>query len=225
MKEKDIITNLSKKPKDMSMMPKLSGSNNYKALINKIKDSIRCKGQNVSLSQVKKEYSNVDFNNPEFYQILANSTKVHFNPESEMFELKCKYPIKNLEDLKNLIKSKENGIPIDSELEDSYRNIKNDIEVLKLEKSLRIIHNEDKKLDVMFYRDIEDPLEKYIQNADFKDALNEIRNVWKNELKYHERNDNNVSVYKEREPRLLQKKKKKFAKSKISNNHLLDLEK
>lgn len=229
MIDKDLIIGMKKQQKEVYIQSQsnLSSQAHIHSLINKIINMIRNKGQPCTIKQIKEINPNLDLNNPDFIAILNTSKKLRFNKEKELFELKSKFNIRGYEDLQTLIKKEENGIPFDEELKDSYIGIEKDIERLKKEGKLRVIYNDEKKIEVLFYRDIMDVFEKYLVNEEFKETVDEIRKVWKDELKLHEGHEKYAPIIKRRDENLLKKKKKKgnLMRSRQSNTHLLDYDK
>lgn len=217
----------------------LSNSTNI-ALINKIINYIRNKGQPCSRKEIISEFKSSELSIKDLILAINNSQKLKYDDKKDVFELKSKYNISNIEQLKELIKcSSENGIPLDEELKDSYPNIINDLELLKKDNNsnlltnkekekrgnfnLRLIYNEEKKFDVLFYRDLNDPIENILTDKSYYDALTEIRYVF-NELKHYEGLENYMPVLKKKTEKstnyMLLKKKKKFIRGKHSNTHL-----
>lgn len=226
MQDKDLITGIIKKQKDLKDLKdiafKKQNPTSNIALINKIINFIRGKGQPCTSKQIKLEYPQVDLRSQEFISYLSKSEKIKYNPEKDIYELKSKYNISNINELKLLFKSSENGIPYDEELKDSYLKVVEDIDLLIKEKKLRIIYNEEKKLNILFHRDLNDPIEHYLINDDYKATLEEIRTIWKNELKHHEGLEKYAPMIKKSDGKLLKKKRKEGTRIRQSNTHLLD---
>jgi len=168
-----------------------------------------------------KDLDNFIKTHSDFFEILKNSNKVIYDPKLKTFQIKTKYEIKKLEDLKELIKSSKYGLPEDSELIDSYPGIKKDLEDLKRINFVKVVPNDEKKLNVLFYRDCNDKIEKMIVHPDNQQALQELRKIWKEELNYF--TDEQISYNKKRhrtENDLIGKKRKRKAKL-VVNTHLL----
>jgi hypothetical protein len=158
------------------------------ALINRIIDYVRAKDKPCSINELQKEFKGSDLRSEEFKKRLCRSEKLHFDEHTEMLSIKSKYGISNIEELKAKIRQAEFGIPEDDELKDVYPGVKNDIEKLKKENFIKVIENEDKS-NVLFYRDTSDKFEEKIVDPLYKPAVEFLRKIWREEIKYHDISD------------------------------------
>ena len=150
--------------------------------VNRILNVLREFDGNCSKKQLAEKLPDFDFDNKANLEELSQYNRIKYDPVREIFELKSEYNIKNIEDLKQLIKTRKNGILEDEMLNDSYPGIKNDIEKLKKENIVKVIENTEKKCNVLFYRDMADEFEKIIINPEYQEAICELRKIWKEEL-------------------------------------------
>jgi hypothetical protein len=155
----------------------------------------------------------------EFFEVLNKSNKIIFDGYKNTFQLKTKYNLKNIEELKEKIRSSEFGLPEDDELLDTYHGIKSDLERLKRENFMKVIYNDEKKFNVLFYRDCEDKIEKIIINPEYDLALKELRKIWKDEINYFTDDTVQYNKRSRRDNEVVGKKRKRKAKL-IANNHL-----
>jgi len=155
----------------------------------------------------------------EFFEVLNKSNKIIFDGYKNTFQLKTKYNLKNIEELKEKIRSSEFGLPEDEELVDTYPGIKSDLERLKRENFMKVIYNDEKKFNVLFYRDCEDKIEKIIINPEYDLALKELRKIWKDEINYFTDDTVQYNKRSRRDNEVVGKKRKRKAKL-IANNHL-----
>lgn len=178
----------------------------------------------VNIKHLKKHNisKEIDFKNREFLEYLRLTAKISFNPANEMMYLIKKYDIKSKNDLILLLKREENGLKYDDDLKTSYLDIDKDIEELKNSKKINVIQSE--KDLVLFYRDPDDEVEKMLVDTANHNALNLIRDIWKNECKFVEitKPEMKIDLSKENEFNKVSKKKRKRTKIK-SNTHLLHL--
>lgn len=168
----------SQKPKKAKKMK------NFKIILNRIIDILRLNGGKISKKELSKKLEDIDLGSRDFYDQLLQYKKIAYDPVRELFELKSEYNLKNIEELKNKIRTSEHGIVEDEELKDSYPGIKDDIERLKSEKFVRVILNNEKKCNVLFYRDMADEFEKILINPEYDQSIQEIRKVWNLELNH-----------------------------------------
>ena len=101
--------------------------------VNRILNVLREFDGNCSKKQLAEKLPDFDFDSKANLEELSQYNRIKYDPVREIFELKSEYNIKNIEDLKQLIKTRKNGILEDEMLNDSYPGIKNDIEKLKKE--------------------------------------------------------------------------------------------
>lgn len=211
---------------------------NSNVWINKIIDFLR-KNNNTSkyedITKEFKEFENFFKNNPDFLEYLHNSNKLNFDMNKRTFELKSKYDLKNIIQLKQKIQSLEYGIIEDEELLDSYPGIKSDLNVLKNENFVKQIYNEEKKCNVLFYRDTNDEIEKIIIDPKYENALKELRKIWNKDLDFftnEKANSQNNFIRKRARPDGMnsvgniagrKKQRKRRQKAFFANSHLLNV--
>jgi hypothetical protein len=164
--------------------PKLKGSKKPEVTLNKIIDVLKSSGGKCSRMELQEKLKNDNLSDTLFLERLRASKKISYDPLTEIFELKSEHNIKNIEELKQKIRTSEHGLREDGELIDSYPGIRNDIKRLKEEKFVRVVENADtaKNCNVLFYRDINDPTEKLIADPRYDEAIKELRKIWKDEL-------------------------------------------
>lgn len=223
-KDKDLIMGMVVVQKPVEKKDK----KNYNAMINRLINFLRAKDRPCSLSEIQREMKDIDFkSNKDFFTFLHKfDNKIKFEEKSEMFLLKSKYILANIEDLKEKIRTCDNGLLEDEELTDSYPGIRNDIERLKRENYVKVIHNEEKKCNVLFYRDIADKFEKLLTDNEYKSALTELRKIWKEDLTYYDSNEIEENFLR-RKRRLtdisVNKKHKKRKVKHFQNTHIPSL--
>lgn len=167
--------------------------------VNRIINILRNNDGKISKAQIQAEMPDFDFNSKENLNELNKYNKIKYDFLREVFLLKSEYNLKNIEDLKNKIKTTEHGLLEDEILTDSYPGIKVDIEKLKNEKFVKIIYNNEKKCNVLFYRDMADEFEKIIINPEYEEAIKELRKIWTEELN-NVRPISNVVIKKRQRP-------------------------
>jgi hypothetical protein len=201
----------------------------YNSMINRILNYIRGKDKACTLSEINREFPEFELKrNKEFLSYLKICQKIHYEEKTDIIVLKSKYNIKNIEELKHLIRISDNGIPENEELKDSYPGIRTDLDILKGEKYIIQIYNDERKENILFYRDMSDPTELILTNEKYKDAIEEIRKIWKKGLENFE-NFEDPKLYigkkKKFKPSKNKKNDKVFKKGRIANVHLLELNK
>jgi hypothetical protein len=174
-------------------------SENVTSLINRIIDLIRNKDKPCSLSELQKEIKDSDLRNRKFLAELSRSDKLRYDEHTEMLSLKSKYGISNIEELKAKIRQSEFGIPEDDELKDVYPGVKNDLELLKKQNFVKVIENEDKS-HVLFFRDTSDKFEQKLINPEYAPAVDLLRKIWKDEIKYYDTSDKSKTFLMKRRP-------------------------
>ena len=164
--------------------PKQKGSKKPEVTLNKIIDVLKSSGGKCPRMELQEKLKNDNLLDPLFLERLRASKKIAYDSLTEIFELKSEHNIKNIEELKQKIRTSEHGLREDGELIDSYPGIRNDIKRLKEEKFVRVVENADtaKNCNVLFYRDINDPTEKLIADPRYDEAIKELRKIWKDEL-------------------------------------------
>lgn len=201
---------------------------NSNVWLNKIIDFLRKNNNTCKLEDISREYKDFENffkNNPEFSEILKISNKLNYDSNKRNFELKSKYDIKNISQLKHKIQSSEYGIIEDEELFDSYPGIRNDLNNLKKENFLKEIFNDEKKCNILFYRDCADEIEKIIIEPKFEMALKELRKIWNKDLDFFT-NEKVTTFIKKRdrsENHVNKKQKKRKQKAFFANSHLLNV--
>ena len=153
-------------------------------ILTKIIDVLKSSGGKCPRMELQEKLKNDNLLDPLFLERLRASKKIAYDSLTEIFELKSEHNIKNIEELKQKIRTSEHGLREDGELIDSYPGIRNDIKRLKEEKFVRVVENADtaKNCNVLFYRDINDPTEKLIADPRYDEAIKELRKIWKDEL-------------------------------------------
>jgi hypothetical protein len=172
---------------------------NINTKINRIIHYLRIKDKICHMNEISKDIKDLDLKtDKEFLDYLANrSEKLKYDSNTETFSLKSKYGIKNIEGLKDLIRTSENGLVEDEELTDTYPGIKGDLDRIKRENYVKVIVNEEKKVNVLFYRDTADKIEKLLINNEYKDAITELRGIWK-DINYYAKDEDNTTFLKKR---------------------------
>lgn len=178
------------------------------------------------ISQISVKYlrknnfcTEVDFKNPDFLEYLRLSGRLYYNEHDGIISLVKKYEIRNKAELINLLKKEENGLKYDDDLKGAYAEIEKDIEELKKSNLIKTVEQ------VLFYRDIDDPVEKILINPNYQSAISVIREIWKNECRGVEisKPEQKLDLTKETEIKLTKKKRKKTKiKSNIHLKHLLE---
>lgn len=155
---------------------------NFKAVLNRMIDYLRLNDGHCSKKELTKHLEDIDFNSKQFLFQISQYPKINYDQKKEIFQLKSEYNIQNIEELKNKIRSSEFGLLEDPELTDSYPGIKNDLDKLKQEKFAKVIVNNEKNCNVLFYRDMADNIEKIIINPEYESALKELRKIWNDDM-------------------------------------------
>ncbi len=220
--DSNLIVNLTSK-KAQNETVKVDKKLSTNSWINIIIDYLKKREGFCYLDDLLRDFKDLDNfvkSHNEFFEVLNKSNKIIYDGYKNIFQLKTKYNLKNIEELKEKIKYSDYGLPEDDELLDTYPGIKNDLERLKKENFFKSIYNDEKKFNILFYRDCEDKIEKVIINPEYELALKELRKIWKEEINYF--NDENVSFNKKKhrnENEGLGKKRRRKTKL-IANNHL-----
>ena len=191
--------------------------NDFQAMLNSIIFYCEIHNRQASKKEIQ-DYLKVQLDT-NFVKYVNESQKLKYNDKKELFELKSIYDIKNIEELKSLIKEKrELGLLEDHQLKTAYKGIEKDLDFLKNEKFVKIIFNHEKKLNVLFYRDMNDIIEKKIDENKFKDALKELRETWK-EL------DNSIDYGNSNKKKIFDKFNDNKIQSQNDNNNNINLPK
>ncbi len=222
--DSNLITNLVLK-KSQNETIKVDKKLSTNSWINIIIDFLKKHEGLCSLDELLREFRDLENfikSHNEFLDVLNKSNKIIFDGFKNTFQLKTKYNLKNLEELKEKIRASDYGLPEDEELLDTYPGIKTDLERLKRESFVKAIYNDEKKFNVLFFRDCEDKIEKVIVNPDYELPLKELRKIWKDEINYF--HDKTVQYDKKRfrneNEVVLGKKRRRKAAKLIANNHL-----
>jgi hypothetical protein len=202
---------------------------NYNSIMNRIINYLRKNDRISTLPEINKELKDYDLkSNKEFLNFLITSSqKLRYDDRTETFYLNSKYKIRNIDELKDLIRNAEHGLAEDEELTDSYPGVKADLERLKRENYTKVIMNDEKKTNVLFYRDTADRVEKLLIDSEFKDAINELKKIWKEELTYYAKDDEGTFIRKrQRINDEIGKKgeKRQRRNKKLANTHLAFLQ-
>ena len=190
----------------------------YNTYVNLIIDHIREKERAVTFNEIVKKLKIRE--NSEFFNYLEqNNTKVLFDKVSKKFSLLTKYAIKDINELRELIKRSVNGVPEDKELYDSYSGVKNDIELLKYQNAVKSIQNDEKKVNVLFYRERNNEVDKLLIDKNYDEAFLMLRDIWKG-LKNYEIY-NNSKKYADGDNK--KERKRRRNKMKIKNDHIMGI--
>jgi hypothetical protein len=172
---------------------------NINSIMNRIIDYIKNKDRPCSLNELQQEIKELDLKSKEFLNVIPKfSEKLKFDERNDMLSLKSKYALANIEELKQKIRQSEHGLLEDEELKDSYPGIKNDIEKLKKENYVKVIHNTDKNCNVLYYRDTSDKFEQKLIHPDYQQAILELRKCWKDDLNFYDVTDKQQIFIKKR---------------------------
>jgi hypothetical protein len=195
----------------------------YNAIVNRIIENLRKNNHSATLSDLQRVITDFDIKgNKEFINFVKSKCEnLRYDDNNDSLLIVSKYQIKNIEDLKEKIKASEYGLPENLELEDCYPKIKEDIAKLKKENRIKVIHNEEKKLNVLFYKDKDDPIEKILSDETKSEALKFIRTTW-NSIKAHENFEDREKYLGKKQIRAESKKerKRKLKNRKFLNTHL-----
>lgn len=159
--------------------PKPKNEQNTKTNINRIIDYCKSHNGQATKNEIEKNL-NISINSI-FLKHLSEFKKLIYSEDKEIFQLHSEYNLRNINDLKSKIRDSDYGLLEDEQLKNSYLGIEKDLEILKNQKFVRVIYNTEKKMNVLFFRDMDDPFEKKITDPKNEEALKEIRKTW-NEL-------------------------------------------
>jgi hypothetical protein len=219
--ERKTIEGMVTKPKPITEKKEKS----FNSVINRIISFLRKNDKFATLHEINKDLKDYDLkSNKELLNFLSTSSqKLRYDERTETFSLNSKYKIKNIDELKDLIRTSETGIAEDEELTDSYPGVKADLERLKRENYVKVIVNDEKKTNVLFYRDTADRVEKLLIDSEYKEAITELRKIWKDELTYYAKDDEGTFIRKRK--RINEEISKKGEKrqrrnKKLANTHL-----
>jgi hypothetical protein len=220
--ERQVFEQMVSKPK---VAAEKKDKKNFNAIMNRIINYLRKNEKFCSLTEINRELKDVDLkSNKEFLTFLAtNSQKLKYDERTEIFSLKSKYQIRTIDELKDLIRTSENGLPEDEELTDSYPGIRSDLEKLKRDNYVKVITNEEKKFNVLFYRDTADNVEKLLIDNELRDAVVELRRIWKDEISFYTRDDETFLRKRQRINEDFNRKgekRQRRANRRIANTHL-----
>lgn len=222
MKDSQMIIGMIKKNNQTENV-KVEKKMNINFWINKIIDHLKSRDNFSYLQDLLNEYKDLEnyiASNREFFEHLNKTNKIFFDSVKNTLQLKSKYDIKNKEELKEKIKFSEYGLVEDDELLDSYPGIKNDLEKIKQENFVKVINNDEKKFNVLFYRDCSDKIEQITIDPNYQDALKELRKIWKDELNYFSEETNNLHRKRRSDNDNLRKKERKRKIKMVANSHL-----
>lgn len=170
---------------------------NINTVIDSVINVLRENKGNIAKEKLKRMVS--DLNDSETFEKVMRSTKINYDPNTEMINIVSATKIKSLEDLKKEIRESKTGMMVDKELMDSYQGIEQDIERLKRENFVTVIKNEDNNCEVLFYRDMDDKYEKLIEEN--KDVINELRELWKKNDLINNIKQKDFTVSRQKRPR------------------------
>lgn len=193
----------------------------YNAIVNRIIEDLRRNNHHATLFDLQKVITDFDIKgNKDFINFVSlKCENLKYDEITDSLCIISKYQIKNIDDLKEKIKSSQYGLPENLELEDCYPKVKEDIEKLKKENRIKVIHNEEKKLNVLFYKDKDDQIEKIISDESKADALKFIRKTW-NEIKAHENFEDREKYLGKK---MIRSDNKKERKRKLKNRKFLNI--
>lgn len=207
-KDKDLFNAMVSVPKTTTSFGE-GTKRGYNPIINKIIKILKKREKALTINELQKEIKEVDLrNNNDLFKLINKSEKLRYDERTETFQLKSKYHLNNIEDLKELIRNCDTSLIEDEELLDSYIGIRSDIERLKKENYIKEIKNEEKKVNVLFYRDLSDKINNVLVDNQYKIAVDELRKIWKDELTYHDNTEENEIFTKKRRLREQHNKKK-----------------
>ena len=195
----------------------------YSAVVNRIILLLHQKDKPQHIEAIQKEITTFQIdNNPNFINYVnENCSKIKYDPRTKLFQLKSKYTIRNKDDLKELIRKSELGIVEDEELIDSYTGIKKDIESLKNENYVKVIKNDDTNKNTLFFRDLNNNIEKLLIDPIFKEAIEELRLKWRDENMNKGAIGEGKLISNRRKVKISNKGKKIINKNKrIQNTHI-----
>lgn len=149
---------------------------NLNVIINQTIDELRKHGGSAELKILINKIP--ELSDERIIQNVSKSEKIQYIYDKNILQLKSKHNIHTIDELKNLIRNTQYGLIENCELYDAYPGIKQDLEILKKEKFVKVIKNEENKYDVLFYKDPSDPIEKIISDPCFEESIQEIRKIW-----------------------------------------------
>ena len=190
----------------------------YNPIINKIIKILKKREKALTINELQKEIKEIELRgNKDLFKLINKSEKLRFDERTEIFQLKSKYHLNNIEDLKELIRNCDTSIIEDEELLDSYIGIKGDLERLKKENYIKEVKNEEKKVNILFYRDNSDKINSILVDPEYKTAIEELRKIWRDELTYHDNTEENEIFTRKRRLREQAKSKKGDRKRRNKN--------
>jgi hypothetical protein len=129
--------------------------------LNKIIECLRSSGQSLTLDEIEQR-AKITLRQPEdLVTIMRDNPKISYDPNLDRYSLQNKYTITDRASFHEYLKKSPQGLPNNQDLWDCYKGIEKDIEELKKQERVRVIRNDEKKHDVMFYRNPDDPVERY----------------------------------------------------------------
>lgn len=142
----------------------------------KVIDSLRASGQPLTLSEIEQR-TKLNLRHPEdLIVIMRDNPKILWDPAIDRYSLRNKYEIKDKHELLDHMRRTPDGLPNNQDLWDCYKGVEKDVEELKRQGRVRCVRNEEKKVDVMFYRNAEDPVEHYARDLSLQEW---VKDLWK----------------------------------------------
>lgn len=159
-----------------SNLNNIKNEKEYKISIKKLIDFFHSKNRtSILLSDAKIELSLKGINwDSEFLEILKNEKAIKYEDISKTITYLNKKKISNKNEFLEELKEHENGLIY----ENFYHSFNNDLELLKKEGVVKVISFEGIDKKILFYRNMEDEIEKLLFNE--KGAVDELRKIWKN---------------------------------------------
>ena len=144
--------------------------------LNKIIECLRKHGTSLTIEEIE-QHAKISLRQPEdLITIMRDNPKIKWDRNLDRYSLQNKYTIIDRASFHEYIKKSPQGLPHNQDLFDCYKGIEKDIEELKLQERLRIIKNDEKKHDVLFYRNPDDPVERYAKETALEPFMKELWN-------------------------------------------------
>lgn len=142
----------------------------------KVIDCLRVSGQALTLSEIEQR-TKLNLRHPEdLIVIMRDNPKILWDLMTDRYGLRNKYEIKDKGELLDHMRRTPEGLPNNQDLWDCYKGVEKDVDELKRLSKVRIVRNEEKKVDVMFYRNPEDPVEQYAKTLTMQTW---VKDLWK----------------------------------------------
>ena len=142
--------------------------------LHKIIDCLRNSGQPLTLDEIEQR-AKINLRQPEdLVTIMRDNPKIHYDPNLDRYSLKNKYTLNDRATFHDYLKKSPQGLPNNQDLWDCYKGIEKDIDELKKQERIREIYNEEKKYYVMFYRNPDDPVERYAKETRMEQFMKDL---------------------------------------------------